>query len=221
MNKHSEWGKLGAEVIKNRYIQLYYNNPNYCLECGSLIEIKEGQIPSEVRKKKFCDHSCAAKYNNKKYPKRSGQKYGECKNCGEQIKFKKQKKGGYSPRKYCSDCLKTVRVEHANSSAWHDFPPLAFEEQSKAEVKRRNHDARLWWSNRINSHARKVYKESGKPYVCNYCGYSLHVDICHIKDIKEFPDEALVKDINDPNNLVALCKNHHWEFDNGYLDIKN
>lgn len=30
---------------------------------------------------------------------------------------------------------------------------------------------------------------------------------------------ATISDVNDPSNLVALCKNHHWEFDNGHLSL--
>lgn len=34
-----------------------------------------------------------------------------------------------------------------------------------------------------------------------------------------FDDEALVKEINDIENLVPLCPNHHWEFDNKILKL--
>ena len=200
-------------------LENYYLNPNICLQCGKIIRIKENQQVAEVKKKKFCDRSCASKYNNKKFPKRISKNVGLCVKCGQTIIFKKLKKGGYNPKKYCALCLKAKKVEVGNSIAWHNFPPLPIEEQSKAEVKRRNHNTRLWWGNRISKHSRKVYKASGKPYVCKQCGYSVHVDICHIRDIQDFPDTALVKEINDPDNLIALCKNHHWEFDHGLLKL--
>lgn len=38
----------------------YYNNPDVCIECGNIIPFKIGG-----KKKKFCNHSCSAKYNNK------------------------------------------------------------------------------------------------------------------------------------------------------------
>ena len=31
----------------------------------------------------------------------------------------------------------------------------------------------------------------------------------------------LLTEINNIDNLVALCKTHHWELDNGYLVIEN
>lgn len=53
------------------------------------------------------------------------------------------------------------------------------------------------------------------------CEYSKHIDICHIKDISSFPDETLIKEINNLNNLLALCKNHHWEFDKNIMVAKD
>jgi len=68
-------------------------------------------------------------------------------------------------------------------------------------------------NSRVRMHARKKYLNSGLPKHCVVCGYSKHIDVCHVKDISSFPDDALIKEINDFSNLVALCKNHHWEFD--------
>jgi hypothetical protein len=57
--------KLRAEAIRG-----YYLNPNICLNCNSIIEIKDGQKVSEVKTKKFCNKSCAAILNNKLKPKK-------------------------------------------------------------------------------------------------------------------------------------------------------
>lgn len=78
-----------------------------------------------------------------------------------------------------------------------------------------------WWAARvpIAKHARKVYLKSNKPLECLICKYSLHIEICHIKPVSDFTDDALLREINDVNNLIALCPNHHWEFDNGKLKI--
>lgn len=48
-------------------------------------------------------------------------------------------------------------------------------------------------------------------------GYDKHIEIAHIKAVSDFSDDSLISEINDKNNLVALCPNHHWEFDNGFL----
>jgi 5-methylcytosine-specific restriction endonuclease McrA len=54
---------------------------------------------------------------------------------------------------------------------------------------------------------------------CQSCGYSKHVEVCHIKPISEFANDTLISDINDITNLHILCPNCHWEFDNGLLNI--
>lgn len=62
--------------------------------------------------------------------------------------------------------------------------------------------------------ARSAYKG---PWRCAACGYSLHVDICHVRGIADWPPEATLGEVNAPSNLIALDKRCHWEFDNGYL----
>ena len=68
----------------------------------------------------------------------------------------------------------------------------------------------------ISKDARRRY--SGKMS-CSICGYDKHSEIAHIKPVSSFDDNALIKDINNPDNLIALCPNHHWEYDNGLLEI--
>lgn len=52
---------------------------------------------------------------------------------------------------------------------------------------------------------------------CAACGYKIHVELCHKKPISKFPKTATLGEINHPSNVVQLCPNHHWEFDNGLL----
>lgn len=52
---------------------------------------------------------------------------------------------------------------------------------------------------------------------CANCGYSKHVQLAHIKAISSFPDTATLGEINSPENIIQLCPNCHWEFDNGLL----
>lgn len=62
-----------------------------CLCCGSIIK-----QPNNKRLKKFCNSSCAAKYNNSKRRKNSIEYTGKCKYCGKDISY---------PKKYCNiDC---------------------------------------------------------------------------------------------------------------------
>jgi len=73
--------------------------------------------------------------------------------------------------------------------------------------------------NAIRKHAQIRYHNSDKPKHCFICGYDKHIEVCHIKSVSEFSDDAFVNDINNLNNLVALCPTHHWELDNKYLNL--
>ena len=72
----------------------------------------------------------------------------------------------------------------------------------------------------IRWHARRVIMKS-VPQICGECGYSLTVEVCHIRSISSFPDDAKLSEINTPENLVLLCPNHHWLRDNDSLEEKD
>ena len=69
----------------------------------------------------------------------------------------------------------------------------------------------------IRREAEKTFKESGVNYKCIICGYDKHIEIAHIKSVSDFTDDTKISEINDIHNLIALCPNHHWEFDNNKL----
>ena len=163
--------------------------------------MKEGQKIIEVRKKSFCDRSCAAKYNNRAHPKRepTGKKQTlfitkepkkvRCE-CGEVFLIKGR------PKKLCPECRGLDRVGRL----------------LKGELFQRRKN---WQSARsaIQKHARATYIRSGKPLFCKMCGYSKHIEVAHIVPVSFFADGAKVCEINHPDNLMALCPNHHWEHD--------
>ncbi len=73
---------------------------------------------------------------------------------------------------------------------------------------------------KIRSHARVIYFRTNKnANNCENCGYDKHIQICHKKNVSDFGDEARLKDINHIKNLIGLCPNCHWEFDNGLLKL--
>jgi predicted restriction endonuclease len=53
---------------------------------------------------------------------------------------------------------------------------------------------------------------------CSVCGYAKFVEVAHIKGIATFPPDAKMEEVNSIDNLSFLCRNHHWEFDNGVLE---
>lgn len=80
-----------------------------------------------------------------------------------------------------------------------------------------------WWLARvpIAKAAKKVYLNSSRPRRCEICGYDKHYEVCHIKTVSEFEDSATLREINSLSNMVALCRNCHWEFDNNLIELQN
>lgn len=148
----------------------------------------------------FCSRSCAAKYNNVLYPKRKPER--NCPRCDGPLN---------SGRRYCAVCWAEVRREKSIEN-WLNTSLADMRGKGNA-----NAGGRYPY---IRNLSRTSYMRSGRPMECYVCGYSYHVDICHITDVKDFPTTATVGEINAPTNLVALCKNHHYEFDSGLLKIE-
>lgn len=78
-----------------------------------------------------------------------------------------------------------------------------------------------WQSARsaIRKSAETIFKDNNPSPKCAICGYSKHVEIAHIKAVSKFEDSATIREINSIDNLIGLCPNHHWEYDNGILEL--
>jgi predicted RNA-binding Zn-ribbon protein involved in translation (DUF1610 family) len=134
---------------------------------------------------KFCCSSCSAIYNNRIFPKKKKRAF-LCQTCGAETSHR---------RKYCDRC----------------DPRLLFRpETTLAEIRLR---AKYQANAVVRRFARKAFADSGRPMVCQNCGYSLHIEICHIKAISAFPPDTAIRDINLVSNLIALCPNCHWALD--------
>jgi 5-methylcytosine-specific restriction endonuclease McrA len=152
-----------------------------CLNCGA-----------STANPKFCSSSCAARYNNRIFPKRQKRRY-YCKSCGAETGYR---------RIYCSHCDPTK--------------PKDYGEVTIASIQlRARYQANAW----IRKLARRVYYASDKPKCCSVCGYSKHYEVCHVKPILDFPSDTKMSVVNAVENLVALCPNCHWEFDHGLLSL--
>lgn len=71
----------------------------------------------------------------------------------------------------------------------------------------------------VRSRARATEKIKNSKS-CLICGYDKHIEACHIKPIHSFDESTLISIINSDKNLIPMCRNCHWEFDNGLLDNK-
>lgn len=91
-------------------------------------------------------------------------------------------------------------------------------EYTKGELIKRRKNYQSFRSD-IRADARIAYEKSDRPKCCSICGYDKHYEVCHIKAVSDFSDDTPIPEINSISNLIALCPNHHWEFDNGILHI--
>ena len=149
----------------------------------------------ETTNPKFCCKSHAATYNNKIYHKRSPIKR-YC-SCGKSFYPTNN-----SSRRLCNDCQ-----QYRNTSTKYKNMTIK-EYNDKSSVK---HKHPSWKNSHIRSFNRQWNKDLHK--VCEHCGYDKHVELCHIKPVSSFPETAMVSEVNDLTNLIALCPNCHWEFD--------
>lgn len=236
--KGSAGGKVMAERQREEAFKKYYNKPNYCKECGLVIPIngnKKGAA-AVAKRKMFCNQSCSAKFHNR--GKRKGNieytydEFGTCEVCGLQTANKKKGKNSFVVRKRCDICrnLRSLLclLPTPGDSSKYNINSIAKPPKRSKSVK---FDKRVtkgeyftmyeYYSARstIAKKARRIYTLSNKPRECLVCGYNLHVEVCHIKSVMEFEDTTLIDEINNIDNLVALCRNHHWELDRGIINL--
>jgi hypothetical protein len=143
---------------------------------------------------KFCSRSCAATYTNKQKPKRSRTR--KCSNCEDIVAHHKTT--------LCEQHLK----EYKSSSHYKNL--TIGEYRNKSSIDGRHPS---WRHAHIRSFARSWLKDLIKQE-CESCGYDKHTELAHIKAIADFDDSALLGEVNNINNIIVLCPNCHWEFDN-------
>ena len=211
MNKGSSLGGIvRAKQQHDEALRIYYAHPNRCRYCNEVMRIGEGQKIQQVRRKKFCNHSCSAAFTNKVHPKRKAVVEGKCGRCGRSIVFGRRPSGGISSVRFCKDCRGMAKLESKGYET-------LIGDRTKGDIRRR-HKTYTGFRNAIARHARVSYMSLRLPMVCRVCGYSKWVDICHIRSVASFDDSVTIKEINSSKNLMGLCKNHHWEYDHGLLD---
>lgn len=107
---------------------------------------------------------------------------------------------------YCSERRKRLSVNEIKHLSILDYMNLMHINRNECNSRIRSFN-RIW-----NKH---LIKSS-----CTVCQYSSHIELAHIKAIREFDIFSKIGDINDESNILVLCPNHHWEFDNGILSIE-
>lgn len=120
-------------------------------------------------------------------------------------------------RKPCPDGCGT-EVAHDTircRGCWAVFKRKTATDKTVAELKATTKSAR--WTDHLRYFARSEWANHQDFQKCVVCGYDKHVEIAHIIDVVVFPEDTKISYINRRENLLALCPNHHWEFDDGLL----
>jgi len=147
----------------------------------------------ETSNPKFCSRSCSAIYNNKKRIKKTN---CVCPECGEQKEYRS---------KLCLKCHKLKRINEVLKKPISDYFTYGNHPRFK------HNGVRTW--------AKKLMIFWNIEKKCKSCGYNKHVEVCHKKAISEYSLDTLMEIVNSKENLVYLCRNCHWEFDNDLLEI--
>jgi hypothetical protein len=176
-----------------------------CVNCNKPFE----KSPLEIKRTKnnFCSQSCSASFNNKG-TQRNPPKLRICKICGKKYYFTRKTKSKIK----CDACFKT----YEEMTDTYKSRTLA-EYHKKPSVKNKHPS----WK---NSHIRALNRSWNKSLLkkpCQICGYSMHIELCHIKPVTSFPETATLGEVNHPDNNLVLCPNHHWEYDNKKIRIED
>jgi 5-methylcytosine-specific restriction endonuclease McrA len=146
---------------------------------------------------KYCSRSCGATANNRLYPKRKLTK--KCSRCENIIKHQRTK--------FCSKHLEDYKSALIYKNQTIGYSRVGLEGKHP-----------MYLNNNVRGFARSWLKHLTK-LPCRNCGYSKHVELCHIKPVASFPDTATLGEVNSEENVVQLCPNCHWEFDKGLLNL--
>lgn len=210
-------------------IDEYNRAPNVCLNCGEPILAPYGKNLNETKNKKFCSKSCSAKYSNSRRISHSGwvgisktdsisddnllKIFNESNSI---VEFKKgiNYKGSLSKTGHIAKRLESLGVCLDDIDA-SKTATLKRESMTKGELFAKR---KTWQSARgsIQRWAQQQYEKSDKPKYCLICNYPYY-EIAHITAVSDFPDCATISEINSIDNLIALCRNHHYEYDNDLL----
>jgi hypothetical protein len=171
---------------------------NTC-ECCKAEFIPIGYSKKNAHKQRFCSRSCSNEIVVRITKTDLGYSNTICIYCG---------KKAASKRKFCPTCISEGRHTFHRKHGGKLLHEITIKQYS---ITMRGGANKF---DSVRGHARKMYLKSDKPKVCVKCGYDKHFEVCHIHPISQFPDTATIADVNDLNNIVALCPNCHWEYDN-------
>lgn len=146
--------------------------------------------------------------------------YNESKKGKEPEHLKESKLNSTKKEYFCNRCNKSLGYGYNNikSKKFCNDCNKNFKDWSKITIKefRETHSINEFHA-RLRQLSRSIYNKSNKPKKCCNCNYDKHYEVCHLKDVKNFNESSSIADVNHIDNLIALCRNCHWEFDNNLI----
>lgn len=192
-----------------------------CENCGKEFEIENKYYNRSKTKKFFCCKKCCAVKKNFVL-KFSDEEFTNIVNSSKSLNEICRRLGYSDASGYSVDSIKKRCFELGI------FYPNDKKIKGKREIKNASKGDLLssiktyqGYRSAIRKDAEKTFEEFDGSHVCCVCGYDKHIEIAHIKAVCDFSNESLVSEINDIKNIIPLCPNHHWEFDNGALSEEN
>jgi len=198
-SKYDKYGNYHVATICRRFGS--WNNALKEI-FGEVVKEKPPLLPviecincgEKTKNPKFCTASCAATYNNKSRRKNP---IPYCKGDGCD-------KITYGKTGYCKKCRVEFTIEQYAEKTIQDLM-LNFRKNRYQEIR---------------NHAHRVADFHSLEKNCPYCKGANHFDLCHIQSIGDFDKDTKLSIVNHVDNLIYLCKNHHWDLDHGFLTIK-
>lgn len=174
--------------LRERSLREYYNSPNHCKQCGEIIIVGTAESPREAKRKRFCNSSCAASYNNQGIRRNYKEDIdydtsNVCLSCGKEI-----------PRynKYCSNKCQQAYEQKEWEEKWF-----------AGEVSGNINPVWTSYSNRVKTYLFNKYDSK-----CSKCGWgetnpytgTIPLEVEHI-DGDPYN--------TTPDNVTLLCPNCH------------
>lgn len=205
------------ENLKEKAVLGYKNDPKECGRCKENFYRTFKQSLKDFKAKKFCSVACGNAFRAQKTVNLV-QKNSVCKECSASFEY--TIKRNFKARVFCKEACR-VKYSKKNSlcKAKSTSKPMAY---VSALTKKEIFEKRSSWQSArssIQKMATKIFFKLNKKS-CEFCGYSKHIEVCHIKSVSSFSEFSTLKEINSPSNLIGLCPNHHEEFDAGILTIE-
>lgn len=191
-----------------------------CDHCHVTFTTTLGRYNHSIKRdqtKHFCSRSCSTLYRKIIH-------LSTCKVCSIDFTPTKGAKGIYCSRKCSNTDLAKRRVQKHQRRTVKQNPKAPSDRKLWDTKTTTLQDWREKYSPsqyhaKIRGNSRQIYKVEGKPLACAVCGYTNFVDIAHIREVRDFPMGTLISEVNNINNLVALCPNHHHELDGGLIRV--